>query len=162
MKVRKFEYLVKCKNYDRIEYNTWELADGLEGADEIIKKIEKDLEVKNRKGKLKADEEITNTKTDNKLKKSLHAKDQKYQKDCLEVQKRSGKLKADTETANKKTDEKLKRTSYVRSEKYQNGDDETEYRSKDQHRQMPLEGNIPESKSFKSLQLMLKQQMMLK
>jgi hypothetical protein len=112
VKVRKFEYLVKWKNYDRIEYNTWELADGLEGAEEIINKFEKDLEVKNRSGKLRADKESANTKTDNQTKKCLPVKDQKYQKDSLEVRKGSGKLKSD---ANNKTDEKLKRTSYARS-----------------------------------------------
>ena len=40
VKVRKFEYLVKWKNYDRPEYNTWELAEGLEGAEDLIKKFE--------------------------------------------------------------------------------------------------------------------------
>ena len=88
VKVRKFEYLVKWKNYDRMEYNTWELADGLEGAEEIIKKFEKDLEVKNRSRKIKADAESTNTKTEDNLKKSSPAKDQKYQKVGFKVQKR--------------------------------------------------------------------------
>ena len=103
---------IRWKNYDRIEYNTWELADGLEGAEEIIKKFEKDLEVKNSSGKLRADKDIVNTKTDNQPKKILPAKDQKYQKDGLEVQKGFDKLKAD---ANNKTDENLKRTSYARN-----------------------------------------------
>ena len=46
VKVRKYEYLVKWKNYDRNEYNTWELADGLEGAKELIQKFDRDLEIK--------------------------------------------------------------------------------------------------------------------
>ena len=42
------EYLVKWKNYDRIEYNTWEMADGLEGSEDIIQKFENDLVGKNK------------------------------------------------------------------------------------------------------------------
>ena len=41
------EYLVKWKNYDDPDDNTWEPADNLKEAEDIIKKYERDLEAKN-------------------------------------------------------------------------------------------------------------------
>ena len=43
VKVLKYEYLVKWKNYEGVEYYTWELQEGLEGAEELIKNFDNDI-----------------------------------------------------------------------------------------------------------------------
>lgn len=48
VKVLKYEYLVKWKNYEGVEYYTWELQEGLEGAEELIKNFDNDLQMKDR------------------------------------------------------------------------------------------------------------------
>jgi len=45
IKGKNVEYLVKWKNYDDPDDNTWEPAKTLEGADDIIKKFEKELDI---------------------------------------------------------------------------------------------------------------------
>ena len=63
VKGKKIEYLIKWKNYDNPEDNTWEPADDLEVADELIQIFENSM-VQNKK--LNENEENLHNDIDNK------------------------------------------------------------------------------------------------
>ena len=64
-KGKKIEYLIKWKNYDDPEDNTWEPADDLEVADELIQIFENSM-VQNKK--LNENQENHHNDIDNRLK----------------------------------------------------------------------------------------------
>ena len=127
-------------------------------------------------GKLKADAESPNKKTDEKLKRTSYARNQKYQNITSKLKRKRKRM----ETIKEKKDSKYlikwenspkeENTWELRSAipldiiktyerdlllKRGNGklkeikNDPTEYRSKDKHRNIPLERNIPELKKVK-------------
>ena len=61
IKGKKVEYLIKWKNYDGPDDNTWEPADMLEEAGDIIKMFEKELKVEKDESKLNNDQNVNNT-----------------------------------------------------------------------------------------------------
>ena len=68
IKGKKVEYLVKWKNYDGPDDNTWEPADMLEGAGDIIKMFEKELKIEKDKSKMNNDQIVKSTeKIENKI-----------------------------------------------------------------------------------------------
>ena len=58
---KKVEYLIKWKNYNGPDDDTWEPADILEGAGDIIKKFEKELKIEKENEKTKLSKVIENS-----------------------------------------------------------------------------------------------------
>ena len=61
IKGKKVEYLIKWKNYDGPDDNTWEPADMLEEAGDIIKTFEKELKIEKDESKLNNEQIVNNT-----------------------------------------------------------------------------------------------------
>lgn len=102
----KVEYLVKWKNYDRIEFNTWEMADGLEGAEGIIREFEeKNKPVENIKA-----QDSKNKVTAEKKKQTID-KTIKNNKNDLDKKKENEKQLVTNGKADKRTEESAEEVS---------------------------------------------------
>ena len=94
MKGNKLEYLIKWKNYDDPEDNTWEPADDLEVADELIQIFETETMAKKKKEyskfvdkkKEKESQSANMKKKGYKKTKTKKAEEKKYNLNCKKLE----------------------------------------------------------------------------